>query len=129
MMRKYLFIPAMIFIISFAVNSLNHARVSLQPTAPAEYILKTWQLADGVPGEYLWSIEGEPRQGYTGTLYKSLASPAMRERISRFPPGTRLTWNFVTSGRPNSLPPEDFEDFRRFCASRNIKFSRQVELF
>jgi hypothetical protein len=128
-MSKYLFTPTVVLSISVMFISLHYAAISAHSSSTPDYALKTWQIADGDSKEYLWSIEGDPNQGPTGTLYRSLASPALRARISRFPTGTKLTWNFVGAGLPNSLPAEDFESFRKFCVSKGIRFGSQIDLF
>jgi hypothetical protein len=127
-MRKYVAAFAVFLIISVVIGLRGQAHSALRPSvSQPEYTLKTWRVEDD--GSYLWSIEGEPRQGYTGALYKSLASPSLRDRIGRFPAGTKLTWNFSGKGTRDGSPHEDIEGFREFCKSKNIEFVYTVNLF
>src|SRR5215831_9115189 len=96
-MKKLAAAIIMIICTSILFASPGHSRVGPQrSTATQEYVLKAWQIADGDPDEWLWSIEDIPSQSskvipYTsGILYKSLSSPPLRERVSRLGAGTKL---------------------------------------
>jgi hypothetical protein len=108
----------------------DHHLARAQSSVAPEYILKAWLVADGETAEYFWSIEGERSLGSMGTLYESLDSSALRDKVGSFPAGTKIRTHLVGAGTPDAgLPREDYENFRAFCASKQISFEREVDLF
>ena len=117
-----------IICISLLFASPGHSRVSIHFSAPAPvYVLKAWQIADGNSDEYLWSIEGLPDQGSTGILYKSLTSPSLRARVSRFEAGTKLSLRWEKGGALSQIDwNKELLDFRAFCESKGVQFNFSV---
>jgi len=129
-MTKHTVITIMIISTYFLLASSSQSKVSIQPsTAAPKYVLKAWQIAVGDPDEYLWSIEGIPDQRSTGILYKSLASPPLRARVSRLGAGTKLNLWWGRGGRldRNTDWDKELKDFRAFCESKGVQFDFVVD--
>jgi hypothetical protein len=129
-MRRYVVAGVSAGVMLTVFTLRDYQLVRAQSSVAPEYILKAWRIADGETAAYFWSIEGERSQGPVGTLYKSLASSALREKVGRFPAGTKIRTHLVGAGLPDAgLPREDFENFRAFCAGRQISFETEIDLF
>jgi hypothetical protein len=89
---------------------------------PPIYVLRAWQVVEGDSNSYLWSLEDQTNESSTGSLYKSLASPSLRARISGFSPGTKVTLHWGRGGNLDGNLDKEFADFVAFCATNKIKF-------
>ena len=127
---KNLFI-ATIVLMSTSFLFLSHSHPIAgdhSSTATPEYVLKAWQIAGGDLDEWLWSVESNSDHGYSGILYKSLASPLLLERVSRFGAGTKLTLRWERGGRLDKGTDwsKELYNFRAFCESKGVRFDFSV---
>src|SRR5262245_15480073 len=125
---KKLIIAAATLSISIGFASLHLAKTSSPAAPPPSYVLRAWRIDGGAENDYLWSLEPRSQESSTGTLYRSLASEALRARISKLAEGTKLTLNWARSGVLDDAESwrrwnHEFDDFTVFCKSKKINFT------
>jgi hypothetical protein len=103
-------------LVMLLVGVLNvHAQETGQSPPPPKYRLELVYIFEATPTEYIFLV------GNIG--FKSVAS--LKKFLSDLPPGSILEWSpgcLRQGGEPLLSSAQDMEDFKAFCAEKEISF-------
>jgi hypothetical protein len=129
-----------------AVNPPLAPSPQFKPSKPLCFDLTDIEIADTSPKKYVWVFHNvnDPSNYFLGSgkVYSSLEAPALHKWLSRLPPGSIISYNFITSDTllpDNTLqhPHLDYkrmsptlqsklDGFKKFCNSKKLLFSITV---
>jgi hypothetical protein len=102
-------------IIILSAASHTPAQEEAQPQPPAKYRLELVYIFEGSSTEFILVV------GNAG--FKSVA--ALKTHVGSLPPGSKLEWApgcMRFGGEPLLSSEQEIEDFKLFCAEKNIDF-------